>query len=172
MRVLHGHTSPQTAHLTFAYPFGSNKCVRREWIEYGTKGAGKGQYRFVYQTTDRTFNYAYTEIIGIRGQEAADAWATEEILAGRVHMNAPKAGTYNMLLIMIEEPLEDGSGRLGVKNDGLGLGAGAESFERFRATYGEHLDEAENKRVNALESLSRRMSPNHWAEYEGKKNVA
>lgn len=168
MRVLHGHTSPETAHLTFAYPFGSNRCVRREWIEHGTKGAGKGQYRFVYQTTDRPFNYAYTERIERDGQEAADAWATTEILAGRVHMNAPKAGTYSVLLIMIEEPLEDGSGRLGIKNDGLGLGAGADSFERFRALYGKHLDETETKRVNALESLSRRMSPIHWAEHDAK----
>lgn len=47
MRVLSGHTSPETAHVTNDYPYSFTlRTVRREWLEY-RKGYG---YRFMTQT--------------------------------------------------------------------------------------------------------------------------
>lgn len=58
--ALAGHVSSDTAHLTFAYPFGRTRCIRREWIEQATSSA-RGQSRFVTQTTVKAFNVAYTD---------------------------------------------------------------------------------------------------------------
>ena len=54
-----GHVSPDSAHLTFAYPFGRTHCIRREWMEQATSGSARGQSRFVTQTTVKAFNVAY-----------------------------------------------------------------------------------------------------------------
>lgn len=52
VRVLNGHTNPDTAYLVDDYPYGSLRCKRRTWVETATKGKAKGQQRFVAQTTD------------------------------------------------------------------------------------------------------------------------
>jgi hypothetical protein len=51
-----GHNSPDTVHLTFAYPFGRTRCLRRKWIEHATSGLARDQSRFVTQTTMKAFN--------------------------------------------------------------------------------------------------------------------
>jgi hypothetical protein len=53
VRVLHGHTSENTAYLVDDYPYGRRlRCKIRYWIETATKGAKKGRQRFMRQTTD------------------------------------------------------------------------------------------------------------------------
>jgi hypothetical protein len=48
LKLLHGHTSQETAYIIADYPYGSLRCQRRVWIETGTrKGCGQ---RFVAQT--------------------------------------------------------------------------------------------------------------------------
>lgn len=167
--VLHGHTTAETAHVTFAYPFGSNRCLRREWLEYSTKGGGKDQFRFVYQTTDRPFNYAYTEQIETNGQAAADAWALERVASAR--WNAPKMGIYTPLALLIERPLEDQSGRLGVTHVGLSLYGGPKEYDEFRSAYGAQMDEFQTNRLDSLEKMSRRYNPRMWAEYDQERGV-
>ena len=49
IRVLSGHTSAETAHITEDYPYGFIlRCHRREWLEYKPR---KG-YRLVTQTSN------------------------------------------------------------------------------------------------------------------------
>ncbi len=53
VRVLTGHVSPETAYVVDDYPYGRVlRCKIRYWIETPTKGAKKGQQRFVSQTTN------------------------------------------------------------------------------------------------------------------------
>jgi len=168
VKVIQSVDSIDNAHITFAYPFGSNRCVRREWIEQGLKGAGKGQYRFGYQTTDRQFNYAYTERIERDGQEVADKWALGCVGTSAIRWNAPKYGTYHALAVMIEMPLEDGSGRIGVSHLVLNQHNGPEQVAAFNARVGDQLDDRQRKTANFVERVSRHFSPNHWAEFDAK----
>jgi hypothetical protein len=50
--VLRGHVDQDTAFMQEDYPYGQLKCKRRLWIETATKGAKKGESRFVAQTTN------------------------------------------------------------------------------------------------------------------------
>lgn len=167
MRVLQGHTSPESAHLSMAYPFGrSIRCIRREWIEKAEKGANKGLYRFVTQTTPKSFNIAYTWKIEQDGQDAADVWAGAEIAAGRASWNAVKPSTYNHLSVMVEAPLEDGSGRIGVDRAGLYLYAGPQRLTDFKKATEGQLSDEQAARLSLLEKIDRKASPTSWAQFE------
>ena len=49
MRILKGHTSPETAYVIADYPYGFRlRCKMRCWIEYNDKQG----FRFVTQTTN------------------------------------------------------------------------------------------------------------------------
>ncbi|HEX5522802.1 MAG TPA: hypothetical protein VFX53_05110 [Pedococcus sp.] len=53
VRVLHGHTSEDTAYHVGDYPYGRVlRCQIRYWIETSHKGAQKGRQRFISQTTN------------------------------------------------------------------------------------------------------------------------
>lgn len=53
VKVLSGHTSMETAFLQEDYPYGRTlRCQRKVWIETATKGKGKGEMRFVAQTSN------------------------------------------------------------------------------------------------------------------------
>ncbi len=182
IRVLQGHTSAETAHLTFAYPFGSNRCVRREWIELSTKGAAKGEYRFVYQTTMRPFNYEYTDRLEGEGELAANARAMASLttsagLLGPVKSsvwNAPKASTYSDLIVMVESPLEDGTGRIGIAHETLSFYSGPKEFAAWKAKFftaeaGWSLNDEQQKRLYALIVYSVRANQRTWAEWTGER---
>jgi hypothetical protein len=160
MNVLYGHTSPDTAHVTFAYPFGRRvRCLRREWVDTPTTGGKRGQQRFVTQTTHGSFNADYSLRIASEGQEAADAWATAQLAAGELQWNAPKASTYSALVVMIEGPLDDGSGRLGVSQVSLSPYAGNREIETFEMTVGEQqLDTDQRRRLDALRARTGRTA--------------
>jgi hypothetical protein len=156
MTVLHGHDTPETAHLTFRYPFGRTvKCVRREWIETADKGAKRGQQRFVTQTTHPSFNAQYTSLIESEGQERADGWAIEQIAAGTVRWNKPSAGTYCGLAVIVERPLDDGTDRLGIDHVALSPYAWLEQVTTFKERVGSQLDETEAARLVPLERYAR-----------------
>ena len=75
MRVLKGHTSPETAFVVADWPYGRTlRCKKRFWIETATSGAKKGQQRVVSQTTNP--------------KRAGEVW------------NAPKASTYDAVAIL------------------------------------------------------------------------
>jgi hypothetical protein len=74
-QVLTGHNSPETAFIQDDYPYGrSLRCKRRVWVETATKGAKKGQQRFVAQTTNP--------------RRAVESW------------NKPKGSTYSDIIIL------------------------------------------------------------------------
>jgi hypothetical protein len=83
LKVVHGHTSPDTARVVEDYPYGSLKCTIRYWIETGTKGAGKDRQRFMSQTTNPK-------------RRPGVVW------------NKPKASTYEDMLVMVVEEQPDG----------------------------------------------------------------
>lgn len=159
MNVLHGHQSPETAHLTYAYPFGRRvRCLRREWVDSPVTGGKRGQQRFVTQTTHSSFNADYSLRIASEGQVAADAWADEQLAAGALRWNAPKASTYSALVVMIEKPLDDGSGRLAISHAALSPYAGTRDLERFKAIVGGQLDDDQRRYLNALEARAVRAA--------------
>ena len=167
MHVLQGHTSPQTAHLSLNYPFGrSVRCVRREWIEQAQKGAHKALFRFVTQTTTKIFNLAYTAKIEADGQESADAWAQAEIAAGRASWNAQKPSTYTHMNVMVEAPLDDGSGRVGVKAFGIHLGCGPAALVEFRQQTAGQLLPAQAASLSEIEKIDRILNKQHWERFE------
>lgn len=72
VKVLTGHTSPETAYIIDDYPAGFKaRCKKRVWLEYAPK---KG-FRFCSQTTNPKV-------------EGREVW------------NAPKKSTYSMLGVM------------------------------------------------------------------------
>jgi hypothetical protein len=53
MKLLIGHTTPETAYVVGDYPYGFKlRCKIRYWIEVAERGAKKGQSRFMSQTTN------------------------------------------------------------------------------------------------------------------------
>jgi hypothetical protein len=53
LTLLRGHVSQETAYVVDDYPYGRTlRCKIRYWLETATKGKGKGETRFVSQTSD------------------------------------------------------------------------------------------------------------------------
>jgi len=75
VRILIGHTTPETAYLVADYPYGFKlRCQIRYWVETATTGQKRGQMRFMSQTSNP--------------QREGVVW------------NSPKASTYGTCLIM------------------------------------------------------------------------
>jgi hypothetical protein len=164
--VLTGCNSAETAHISFAYPMGfRRKCLHRSWVETATKGAGKGQQRFVTQTTHNSFNDAYTTKLNDEGAEVANAWALEQVAAGRVRWNATKCSTYNGVAVMYLEDLGDGSGRLGVTFAALHMYSGPEGLNKLMNRF-TGFDADQIKQIAAWEAESRRYNRAEWEKYE------
>jgi hypothetical protein len=165
--IINGHTSPASAHLTFAYPFSARgRCVRREWIEQATSGPKKGEYRFVTQTTHPSFNAEYTRRIQTDGQDTADLWAREQLAS--VRWNAPKPSGYYAFAVLVNQPLEDNSGRIGTTYLGITLLPWPEHLRSLKADVGTQLTDEQRKAVQTLERFSRRVSPASWKEADEK----
>ncbi len=161
---LAGHVSAATAYITYAYPFGSNRCLMRTWVDTADKGAKKGQQRVTRQTTGHSFNYDYTDKIKTIGEEAANAWALGEVQGGRVRWNAEKGSTYQAAIGLQLVDLGDGTGRQSVQAVGLSLSnAGPKSIASFRNTFEGLLTAEDESRLKAIEAFSRRYNPSMWA---------
>jgi hypothetical protein len=155
-KALANHRSPESAHLTFAYPFGRTvRCLRREWIERADKGQAAKMERFVTQTSIASFNTVYTDRITADGLEAANAWAEAEARADRVRWNKPKAGTYSPVVIIVERPLDDGTGRLGIQHEALSAHSSLAAVLRFKDLASDVLDAWERRIVDHLERIAR-----------------
>ena len=176
MQFLFGHVSAALAHLSLAYPFGRTRCVRREWIERAEKGASRGQYRFVTQTTVRPFNYEYTDRIERDGQEAADAWARERVTGAIARgesslWNAEKPGIYHPFVAMRLAPLDDDSGRLGVWPAHISLYSSPVDIDEMRAMLSAPEAAGTLAKLDAVEQLSRRLNARTWQEYDAHKRA-
>ncbi|MBF6060528.1 hypothetical protein IU500_07020 [Nocardia terpenica] len=76
VEILRGHVDKETAVLVDDYPYGRyERCQIRYWVETATKGAKKGQSRFVRQTTN---------------PKRGDMW------------NKPHAGQYSMHVFLVK----------------------------------------------------------------------
>lgn len=166
IRVLHGCNSPESAHLSMAYPFGRTRCVRREWVEHSARGGTKGKCRFVTQTTEKAFNQEYTDRIHCDGQESADAWAREQIAAGKVRWNAIKPSTYSSFMVLIEKPLNDGSDRLGVDYLSYQVLSGPTQLVALKKATQGQLDADQSALLAAFEILDRKLNVTSWQRYE------
>ena len=126
LRLLLGHTSPETAFVQPDYPYGRRlRCQRRCWIE---TDARHGQ-RFCAQTTDPKRAYE--------------------------HWNAPKKSTYSALAVMfLDERPGDTEGYVGW--NGLSGHESEATIESFASRYAEALtDEHARKRLLHLRAASR-----------------
>lgn len=105
--------SPETAYCQQNYPYGGRgeRCIMRHWAEQAEKGAKKGQWRVVTQTTVPAWNERYTEhmahIAGLpHGEQRAAAmsvmaswlstqWETLRVTPGKPYWNNAKDGVYH-----------------------------------------------------------------------------
>ncbi len=165
MQGIKGHISMETAHITFGYPFGSNRCIRREWIETATKGAKKHEQRSMEQTAAKPWIFEYTRRWN-EDQTAANQWALDEMNAGRVPFNNPHASQYSNVIVMYLEPLDDNSGREGIKYDRLTYYSKPEHFAEFRAKWTEYLNEDQSKLITMTEIVCRRYNGGEWAKWD------
>ncbi|MBF6171103.1 hypothetical protein [Nocardia blacklockiae] len=79
--VLRGHTDAANARVVDDYPYGYRlRCKRRYWVETALKGAKRGQFRMVTQTTNP--------------RRQTEVW------------NSPQQGQYTMRMFLVE--LENG----------------------------------------------------------------
>ena len=144
MKVLNGHTSPETAFYVDSYPYSFNlRCTIRYWIET-KKGYGM---RFASQTTNPKANTFINDVTGT----TSFVW------------NKPKYGVYSSLVIMTQDPT---SGY--VSNDGLHISAHHEMIMNFRTKYLSQLSERDAQIFDVLEKVSRKIDPVSWAEYDAK----
>ncbi|HVA28085.1 MAG TPA: hypothetical protein VNF68_07885 [Candidatus Baltobacteraceae bacterium] len=156
-----GHIDSVTAHVTFGYPFGrSIRCLRREWIEQAKSGSARGEYRFVTQTTKKSFNLAYTMRIQRDGLEAANSWAQIMLTdqASSIGWNAPKASTYSPIAVMVSGPLDDDSGRIGTSYRTIGHYVSAEQLEGFVKLIATELNHGTTPEHDALRTALERVA--------------
>jgi hypothetical protein len=88
VRVLQGHTDPDSAYLVEDYPYGRTlRCRIRYWIDTATKGAANGKQRFARQTsnpkrpghpwnTPHYSTYAELAVLYLDEQDHVQWWGT------------------------------------------------------------------------------------------------
>lgn len=150
-KILIGHVSPDTAYVVNDYPYSFHlRCRIRYWIEIAEKGAKKGQYRLMSQTTNPKIT-------------SAEVW------------NKPKGGTYSHFEIMIlcgenghvesrALHVYDGADRF-IKFKKMLIDAGAQSLVDLQKSEFDALSTV-MKRVETMEKISRRVNPVSWAEFD------
>ncbi|WIM95786.1 hypothetical protein ACTOB_007918 [Actinoplanes oblitus] len=136
VRVLAGHTSPETAYLVEDYPYGRVlRCQIRYWIETASKGAKKGMQRFVRQTTNP--------------KVAGEPW------------NKPHAGQYAPLVFLYLDG-DDYVQHIGVSE--YGIDPHADARLRLMGIY-EQMSTEQRARYDALLAVSRRYEE-PWQQWE------
>lgn len=126
--VLHGHTSQDTAYLIEDYPYGRRlRCQMRVWIEQAAKGAAKGQYRVMRQTSNP--------------KVAGEVW------------NKPHASTYSDWLVLYR----DASGHIHEHAGSLiyGFSGAGDARMRLDGTYGQ-LADSERKVYDLMVKIGQR----------------
>jgi hypothetical protein len=127
VKVLQGHTDEGTAYQVDDYPYSFRlRCKIRYWIETATKGAKRGQRRFVSQTTDAR--------------------------ADNIWWNKPKASNYVLMAVMYV----DSAGQVdwsGISE--YGLTPQADASWRLRGIY-EQLTDAQRHEYDKWMTVSRR----------------
>ncbi|GAA4256513.1 hypothetical protein GCM10022255_069660 [Dactylosporangium darangshiense] len=136
VRVLQGHTDPDSAYLVNDYPYGYTlRCQIRYWVETAAKGAKRGMQRFVSQTTNP--------------KQPATVW------------NKPKPATYDLLTVMYldgdDHVQHTGVGELGANPQG-------DAWFRLHGIYAQLTDE-QRHRYDGLVALSRRYAQ-PWEDFE------
>jgi hypothetical protein len=127
LKVLAGHTSPETAYVVEDYPYGFRlRCKIRYWIE--TK-KGHGQ-RFCSQTTNPK-------------------------IAGE-HWNKPKCGTYSVLLVLVaqDDPKSDQYGYVSTVGLQSGGWSKEEDIQAFEQKYAEGIGDYERKAIQYIRATN------------------
>lgn len=140
VRVLHGHTSEDTAYLVEDYPYSRSRrlrCKIRYWIDTATKGAKKGQQRFISQTTDAR--------------------------RGNVSWNKPHGSTYALMVVLF---LDDENHVQWTGVSEYGLTPENDAWWRYRGIVEQFTDEQRAK-YEVLMRLSRRYA-RQWDEWDAK----
>ncbi|MEV6925503.1 hypothetical protein AB0M46_13535 [Dactylosporangium sp. NPDC051485] len=138
VRVLHGHTSPETAYLVEDYPYGFRlRCRIRYWVETAPKGAKRGQQRCMSQTTNP--------------KRTPEVW------------NKAKGSIYGLMTVLYLDSADHvqhtGVSELGVTPEG-------DALFRLRGIY-RQLTAEQRALYNRLVDMSQR-SPRQWEEFEAK----
>lgn len=134
--VLNGHVSPETAYIIESYPYGRLRCQMKCWVETATKGAKKGEQRYVTQTS----NPKRDNLV----------W------------NKPHFGTYSTMIIMYKNTDNDHIKIAGIHS----YGDGAERFFVNQYEFFNQLDSAGQVRFNEAKNLSQAVNRTSWKEWE------
>jgi hypothetical protein len=119
-RFLFDCLTPASAYCQQNYPYGNRgeRCLQRYWCEQGQKGAKKGQWRLMSQTTTPAWNERYTEnlkhVASLEPGEKRDSalsvlsswlltqWDTIRMTDGKPYWNNPKGGVYHYFSVWEE----------------------------------------------------------------------
>ena len=169
MKTYTGHTSPETALITYDYPMGFvSRCLQRHWVETATSGAKKGEQRHVTQSSHKSFNREYTAKLG-EGRDIANTWALEQVKAGKVLWCSPKASTYSDIIALATDTDEPISADNPLHTYHLGMYATAKQCRDFAAM---NLTPEQEARRAMLERVSRRVNPTEWTEFDAQQGAA
>lgn len=137
VRVLTGHTDPDTAYLVDDYPYGARlRCTRRCWVETRViQKTGLVEQRFVAQTTNP--------------KRAGTVW------------NKPKAATYAAFVVMYLDDLGHVARHEISYYDLVGS---ADVRARYMGVY-EALSEEDRARYDELLTRSRELNPTVWGDW-------
>ena len=139
VEVLHGHTSQGTAYLIADYPYGRQlRCQRRVWLEQASKGAHKGEYRLMAQTSN--------PMVGL-------AW------------NKPDASAYYPWAVMVRKPDQGGDSIDWSAISVRGPGPAADVRIHVSGIY-DGLNDAERKFYDAMVALSRMADLEGWKRWD------
>jgi hypothetical protein len=139
VEVLHGHTSMETAYLQPDYPYGGYRCMRRVWLEQAIKGAARGQYRLVTQTTNPR--------------------------VPEVRWNKPHPGTYSYWAVLLRLP-HKGEDFLDWIGCGIWGPNPAKDVVIHASGVYEQLNDAERKAYDTFVRLSHKGGSRSWEHWE------
>ena len=174
-RILHGHESINTAIAIDDYPFGYKlRCIQRHWIEVAEKGSQKGKYRHVMQTTERKWNYRYTDLL----HEAEKEFPDDPYKSPVFHeyrktaiWNKPKGSTYYYFMFLYSDPAQY------IQSAAIELYSGPDKWTKFRNMWQINTPQCQFtaeqlKLLWMMEQASRKSgNPQAWREWEEEHGV-
>lgn len=141
VRVLTGHTDPDTAYMVDDYPYSFRlRCRKRYWIDTRTSSKGMVDQRMTSQTTNP--------------KQEGTVW------------NKPKSSIYSAFVVMYLNDLN----YVEAHHIPAGITGEEDTRARHMGVY-EALGDEERDRYEALLNLSRRLNPTVWGEWYAKRDL-
>lgn len=98
-RIILPFPREETPHVTYDYPYGTHRCLRIAYLEFGRKSKSSGQMMRLYiKTSCAEFNREYTQRITEYGRLPANDYALEMLRKGHIKFNSPSNSTFHDII--------------------------------------------------------------------------